>query len=405
MSNLLCCCGCSKPKRKNDDNYKVHRETVSESLTNASQLRKQQSHNDEQKYADTLLSAPVDDIDPGALKFVKKKLRNVVPPTTSYEQITSMAKKYTSAQKMGYYFAHLVTEAAGDIVLETTEEIETSFTNAWERAMAQKRTIQRMEIVTKFPVKLILRDLKHSLPPFISSFSKMIQLEFGPFHAALIIDDVVVEWDDSGLIMPDQVDHEWIFQARLQGDFNNYVKAMKPKMKESARRMDFEKQIEQVFEATREKQQAINQLIDVIVHYNTHYEYNILTRNCQHFVLDAMKALGINQVPQFTGVFQKYFEALKKGKSPNILEQFETHAELDEHVNSIMRPGLSQHDLEYLMCQYFMFHVSSCNKRVGEEEPMEWTCEVENCRMKEIELMLERDTGSLLFTSFSLNNE
>lgn len=357
---------------------------------------------EERKYAD---SSQKDNIDPKALHFVTKKVRKIFPPGTSYDNVCTTSKRYLSAQEMGYYFAHLASEMAGDIVLETAEEMETSFNDAWKRAMLQKRTIQRLATVTHFPVKLILRDLQHIMPPFASSFAKMIQLEFGPYHAALIIDDVMLEWDDTGLIMPSQVEEEWIFQTRLQGAFNRFALSMKPEMRDSARRMDLKKQIEQVYEVIEEKHQAINQLIEVVIHYNTHYEYSVLTKNCQHFVIDAMKALGIEKVPEFTGVFQDYFQELKRGKSTDILEKFETHAELDKHVNTIIKPGLTQHDLEYLLCQYFMFHVSSCKRASsgGRQRP-EWRCEEESCRMSEIEQMLERDASPLLFTTFSLNN-
>lgn len=402
MTSLLCCC-CSGSERNREPTTRVYREPRREDQTTVTQDR-DSIPEDERKYLENIQLAVADDIDPRALNHVKKKVRNALPPDTSYEQVCSISKRYVSAQKMSYYFSHLVLETAGDVVLETAEETETSFNNAWERAMLQKRTLQRLETVTHFPVKLILRDLQHALPLFVSSFAKMLQLEFGPLHAALIIDDVILEWDDSGLILPSQVDEEWILQTRLQGTFNRFALAMKSEMRDSARRMDLKKQIEQVFEVTKEKQQAINQLIEVVIHYNTHYEYNVLTRNCQHFVVDAMKALGINKVPQFTGVFQEYFRELKSGKSTDILEKFETHAELDEHVNTIIKPGLTQHDLEYLLCQYFMFHVSSCKRALHGGKDPEWKCEEESCRMYEIEQMLERDAGSLLFTTFSLNN-
>lgn len=403
MTSFQSCFCCSGAETNRETTTRVYREPSREHQSSVTRNR-DETPEEERKYADSTQSSVADHVDPRALNNVKKKVRKLLPPDTSYEQVCSVSKRYVSAQKMSYYFAHLVSEAAGDIVLETAEESETSFNNAWERAMLQKRTLQRLETVTNFPVKLILRDLQHTLPPFVSSFSKMIQLEFGPLHAALIIDDVMLEWDDSGLIMPCQVEEEWVFQTRLQGKFNNFVQAMKPKMRDSARRMDLKKQIEQVFEVTQEKQQAINQLIRVIIHYNTHLEYNVLTRNCQHFVIDAMKALGIDKVPQFTGVFQDYFQALKSGKSTNVLEKFETHAELDEHVNTIIKPGLTQHDLEYLLCQYFMLHVGSCKRTSSGEQAPEWRCEEESCRMSEIEQMLERDAGSLLFTTFSLNN-
>lgn len=100
-------------------------------------------------------------------------------------------------------------------------------------------------------------------------------------------------------------------------------------------------------------------------------------------------------------MFQKYFKELKRGKSHDILEKFDSHASLDQHVDSMLRkPGLTQYDLEYLFCQYFMFHVSN-RKRSPSGQQEDWSCEVDTCRMSEVEDLLDKDAGSLLFASFS----
>lgn len=395
MSERWCCClfpsQREEEKQEEDTTVHFHQESLSHT---SSYVRIEES-----KHSDSFSTQ--DDVDPKALNFVKKKLSYIIPEDTSYEKICSLSRKHLSPTSMKHHFFHLVSGSASDAVIQTTVELEAEVTNAWEKAMLQKRCLQRFESVVNFPVKLILSDLRNALPPFASAFARMIQLEFGPLHAALVIDDVLVEWDDASLIMPSTEEKEWVFQTRLQGRYDEVAHAMKPEMKESARRMDLKKQIEQVFEVTKEKQQAIDQLVQVIIHYNKSYEYNVLTKNCQHFVVDAMKALGVNKVPMFTGVFQEYFTELKRGKSKDILEQFDSHAALDEHVNTIIRPGLSQHDLEYILCQYFKFHLSSRRNSPNAQDP-DWKCVEETCRMSEIEHMLERGTGSMLFTTFSL---
>jgi hypothetical protein len=356
---------------------------------------------DERKNREKTPTTTLDEIDLNVFNFVKKKLRRHLPENTSYEYICSQAKKYLSHTIMEHYFSYMLDEAS-QVILETTDELETSLTNTYEKAMLQRRTLQRFETVTDFPVKLILSDLQVALPPFASSFARILQMEFGPLHAALIIDNVLVEWNDHALILPTVAEKEWVFQARLQSNYDKFTKALGPEMRDSIRKLDLKKQIEQVFEVSKEKQQAIHQLIQVIIHYNETYDYNVLTRNCQHFVIDAMKALGVKEVPQFTGVFQEYFEDLKQGKSKDILEKFESHAALDEHVDTIMKPGLTQHDMEYLLCQYFMFHVFSRKQSPNAQDP-DWSCEQEGCRMSDVEEMLERDTGLLLIRTFSQN--
>ena len=390
MSEFWCCCCCFKKGEENENDYSTN-------------TGREETPEDERKRHDKTPMSTLDELDPAAFSFVKRKLSKIMPDGTSYENICHQAKKYLSPSSMNYYFTHLVEETAAQAVLEVTNESDASRSNTWEQAMTQKRSLQRFQAVVNFPVKLILCDLQNALPPFVSSFARMLQLEFGALHAALVIDNVLVEWDDGSLILPSKDQAEWVFQTRLRGDYDKATQAMKSGMKDSAREIDFERQIEQVFEVTKEKQLAIDQLIQVIIHYNKSYEYSVLSRNCQHFVIDAMKALGVEEIPHFSGVFENYFTELKRGKSKNVLEKFDTHAALDEHVNTIIKPGLTQHDLEYLLCQYFMFHVSSRKKSPRGQE-QDWKCEEETCRMSEIENMLERDTGSLLFTNFSLQS-
>ena len=397
---MSCFCCCSRNRREKKT-IRFDREPPKNSVTVQEEKTRRDSSPDERKYRDRTPSTTLDDIDQSAFNFVKKKLRRHLPENTTYEYICSQAKKHLSRSVMKHYFSHTVADAS-QVVLDTTDEMETTLTNTLEVNMLQKRTQQRFESVVSFPVKLILSDLQNALPPFVSSFARMLQFEFGPLHAALDIDGILVEWNDNGLIMPTTDEKEWVFQARLQGNYDKATEAMKLQVKDSIKRLDFEKQIEQVFEVTKEKQQAINQLIQIIIHYNETYEYHVLTRNCQHFVIDAMKVLGVKEKPQFTGVFQEYFEELKKGKSKDIVEKFESHAALDEHVDAIMKPGLTQHDLEYLLCQYFMFHVSSRRRSPRGQNP-DWCCQEEACRMGDIEHML-RNTRALVFRTFSVNN-
>ena len=71
--------------------------------------------------------------------------------------------------------------------------------------------------VTHFPVKLDSQRSSVHLSPFASSFSKMIQMEFGPLYEALIIDNAMLEWDDCGLIMPGQVTTKRSFKQDWKG--------------------------------------------------------------------------------------------------------------------------------------------------------------------------------------------
>lgn len=55
----------------------------------------------------------------------------------------------------------------------------------------------------------------------------------------------------------------------------------------------------QIMEDSFIQQKAVEAMVKVIVDYNINKKYNVLTCNCQHFVDDVLKALGIS--PVFTG--------------------------------------------------------------------------------------------------------
>ena len=154
---------------------------------------------------------------------------------------------------------------------------------------------------------------------------------------------------------------------------------------------------------TSEKKQLIDALINVIIKYNKNYYYHLFSRNCQHFVIDALKALKVEQPTAFTGDLKGYFKALKKGRTPSIPEKFETHGDLDKYViqmqtdNDIAR--ITQQDLEFLLALYFQFHLES-KKLLGKDRTAleKWKCEEEECQIGEIERLITME--SLLVHNF-----
>ena len=159
-------------------------------------------------------------------------------------------------------------------------------------------------------------------------------------------------------------------------------------MKKATEELDFSKQIELVYMITSKKKNLIDALIDVIVKYNKHYYYNVIDRNCQHFVLDALQALQVEVPRCLTGKFGRYYKALLKGKTPSVPSEFKTHSDLDRYAMLEVSKGtitdMPQHDLEFILTVYIRFHVESRSKLTGKALD-EWQCIESNCCIEEIE--------------------
>ena len=122
-------------------------------------------------------------------------------------------------------------------------------------------------------------------------------------------------------------------------------------VREAIDALDYGKQIDLVFQFTAEKYHFFDALFDVIIRYNSQF--------CHRPQLtDALGALGIDKLPEFTGGLQDYFEELKSGRA---CLAFTNHAKLNEHVKQIvdnrMILSMPQHDLENLLAQCFRFHL------------------------------------------------
>ena len=113
--------------------------------------------------------------------------------------------------------------------------------------------------------------------------------------------EVKIEWDTSSLVIPVPVDperegHEADLEMEVDhlGKWKENVAKAGPIMAEAAgREMDFDKQVDLMVDLTTSKAALIDRLVTLIVTYNSAYYYHAIGRNCQDFVLAAMKALGI----------------------------------------------------------------------------------------------------------------
>ena len=166
-------------------------------------------------------------------------------------------------------------------------------------------------------------------------FASMLEMRFGPLHAALQVEEVMLKWNDTSPVSPylcDAEDRIMELDMQKHSKWVEYTAKHHPKIRKAAQCLDYSEHIELTYKVASEKKNLIDALIAVIIKYNKYYYYNLFDRNCQHFVLDALKALEVNIPKELPGGLREYYTALVKGRTPSVPSKFKTHADLDKYV-------------------------------------------------------------------------
>ena len=309
-----------------------------------------------------------------------------------------VAQHLISKEEINDYFSTLVDHPATMAIEENLTEEKCEFTSTYEESRAQERGEERFSKLCDLPLKLILTPLCIG-GHVISKFASLLEMQFGPLHAALQVGDVILEWNDSSLVVPHFAEHNdqlMKTDVRHLTDWVNFTSGEVPRVREAIQMLDYRKQIELIYKVTAEKQRLIDNLVDVIITYNRQYYYDIIRRNCQHFVTDALRALDVTEPIEFTGGLGEYFRALKQGRSKALHAKFTHHVHLDNYVREKEQSGeisqLTKHDLEYLLAQYFRYHLEQKTRLQQDNkdaELSEWSCEVKGCSMERLEKRID----------------
>lgn len=294
-----------------------------------------------------------------------------------------------------HYFSCILEEVASWAIDEHIEEGGNRL-EPHEMSPAQKRAEHRFRRVCDLPIKLLLTPLSRQGFP-VDRFASFLEMEFGSLHAALQVGDVILEWNDSDLVIPRLCDHGdelIVTDVQAKSDWVKNAAKHHQRMKQAAEKLDFPEQIDLVYVVTAAKNEMIDNLVAVIVKYNKMHYYNVIDRNCQHFVRDALHALEVKEPIELSGQLASYYQALKRGRTPEVPDNLKTHGSLDEYVQEICKnrkiDTMPQHDLEFLLAQYFRFHVDSKSKANDTETPMvEWQCQENKCLMERVEKKID----------------
>ncbi len=316
------------------------------------------------------------------------------------EQYKERARQLTDKKELQAEFSHLMDEAYEGYARETKEESEAcdDKMNSSEVRYAITRAGVRHKEASKLPIKLLLRHVHHKPPSRLTrTFSVLFAMKYGPLHAAIQVGDIIMEWNNCSLIIPEQMEYpQRIFETDLSNETEGARIAAKlqPKMNDAIREVKYNQQIDLKFDEMVGWQIMLENLKDLIVKYNRYYRYNLFSRNCQTFVNDAMEAMGAKDIhTKFTGKLHNYFKDIKAQKTIGLPTEFLSHDKLDRYIISANISKLTQHDKEYLLCLYFQFHLRDIDDG-GDDKCLE-----PNCQMSKLEAELN-DAQPLILLSY-----
>ena len=103
-------------------------------------------------------------------------------------------------------------------------------------------------------------------------------MQFG-LHAALQVGNVILEWNDSSLVIPHFCSpEEQVLEVDVQGEskWAEFTSEQYQNVRKVVTTSNYQKQIELIYHVIAEKHHQIQALIAVIIKYNTTYYYNSL---------------------------------------------------------------------------------------------------------------------------------
>ena len=319
---------------------------------------------------------------------IKKKLVGAYPDLAKKpNELDDLAKTLADSEKVKErYFKQLYAKMkeAEVFVKEEREDLGGRIANKATRDDYVERLDGVMTPVRELKVKLVLCEINSNpLKANLARFCNDVihKFKFGPFHAAIHIDDIVLEWGPDSLIIPKKVEkplHEASVDdanTLLVTDLHPNNTAPPQEVFNEGRSTDeaFKQTIQEAIDLTKEKECLINELADLVVRYNTKFHYGLLSNNCQHFVIDVLSVLGItDHMEAFKGKLKAHAELLMMRK--DAVAEFNSHKELDDYVRENI-DRMTIDDIQFCYCSYLLFHAWE----VRRPKERAWKCTQEQC--------------------------
>ena len=336
------------------------------------------------------------------LETVVKKIEKAFP-TKGRNETKELAEWLSEKEKFKkQYFVPLQKRAASAMRV-TFEEAKafgrsasSGYPNESTKQGSQDRITDEIQAVKKLEVHLLLYELKdeHLKQETAKFFHKYVHsFTFGPYHAALKIGDMVLEWDDSSLIIPrpasdkeDTTGRTLVFEANVhEGNSSSDLEIQEVPVRAGAERtlQGINKQVNYLLDITEEKEHLLDSLAHVIVMYNTKFHYGLFTCNCHHFAIEMLSAMGKEDDARlFQRKTQEHADILIK-RGDKAVAEFNNHKDLDDYVTANI-DTMSQEDDEFCHCHYLLFH--AWNKKFPNKPA--WKCD-STCQSAKLALKIQ----------------
>jgi hypothetical protein len=312
----------------------------------------------------------------------------------SEKELRKLANELTNFDEVFCQFSHLLGPVVDRAIDGALADHRAVFTHSQEEEMAHYRAKRDLACVIHLPIQLFLSRLKQPIPYSVASKISNFFLEYGALHAGLVVGNIRIEWGQEGIVdaQPEDIIPEDEFIGSVhpnQGHLARVAVEINRQFSLADHEQRIDDKIKLIISTAEEKEEILSNLVRVITTYNLEKKYDVFTCNCQHFVRDALAALGIKETPRFSGQLNAHLQRLKQGKI-EIPENFKNHDSLDAYVERQLRaaPGaLNQHDMEYLLLHYYRLHMTSMPMDANDD----WQCEVPSCKYEHLADRVNRE--------------
>ena len=301
-----------------------------------------------------------------------------------YREIESMVNTLGECRNYQDKYFNDDSFTCQDLVAKMVADINSPILTHEEEIRAEIRARDNFDALCNFPLKLSYYPVARGSS--ISSIYERRSVLDVPLEVKLQLGPYEFTWNIVGLVIPTEVQVKR-FQPVLnlsppETKWSKFVSQQRAKIDEAIQKMDPGLQMQLMFDLVAKRDELLKAVVDVIVDYNRHNEYDERRLSNSHFVLDVCKAVG---VPADTVV-----DSLRHfNESRYATRNFTSHVDLDNFVIDLnwsnKTSSLPQVDIQYLITQYFHFHVVDWQSRGN---PQHWACDVQNCQLTELERLI-----------------
>ena len=328
-------------------------------------------------------------------QIVQQKL-NRLWPHLPCDDLHQLADYLTSKQRLIDALTMHLLQSSRDCTSRSRvcEAVERQHQTNSMYITASERQITMRVRYTELRNDCTKRTMEKAFEHYVSDFS------YGPVNATVQINNVLLQWNHSSLVIPQLVVEEdgeiagnklTPLLPQVTNDGSEHTRLLSTEARFGSTDQEcysFNKCIDVPFTGHADLHQLVAQVASVIVSYNMQFHYGILGCNSQHFVCSILRAMHTrNYSDLFPVELHKHRQLLRvRGYRMKFL-QFNSHAELDDYVRRHI-DSMSSEDIRFSYCSYLLLHaMDNSLRRWGALEVQENRCHCsrKTCLFKEVE--------------------